>query len=178
MGSPKCSSYDVPKTLRLRLVCHRTDIHLWIDRVPDLDVLRKFHKLVSDLVVNIRVDVYPLHLDAHLACRCGRPEQDTPMDKRCAASACASPQASAPNLQMVRYKGSNDVMRTRTHFAISLGSTSSSTMQGSFPPSSSVTLLRLSAALRITALPAVVDPVIEICEIRGCLTIHSPLEQL
>ena len=48
-------------------------------------------------------------------------------------------------------------------------------MQGSLPPSSSVTFFKVSDAFAITRLPVGVDPVSAIFRIRGCPTIASPV---
>ena len=62
-----------------------------------------------------------------------------------------------------------------TYCAICLGFTSSRTIAGSFPPSSRVISLSSSAASRMTAFPAPVEPVMDMRRMRGCRTIHSPL---
>ena len=54
------------------------------------------------------------------------------------------------------------------------GSTSSSTIAASLPPSSSVMRFKLSAALDMTFLPVAVEPVNEILRMSGCFVIASP----
>lgn len=54
------------------------------------------------------------------------------------------------------------------------GSTSGSTIAGSFPPSSRVSRLRVPAAERMTCLPVSVDPVNAIFRRCGCSLIHLP----
>ncbi len=58
--------------------------------------------------------------------------------------------------------------------AIARGSTSSSTIAASFPPSSSVTRFRFEEALARTFLPVATDPVNEILSMSGCPVIHGP----
>lgn len=62
-----------------------------------------------------------------------------------------------------------------TDGAIAFGSTSSRTTAASLPPSSSVTRLRVEAALAIAFLPVPTEPVRDIFAIPGCLEIHGPL---
>jgi hypothetical protein len=54
------------------------------------------------------------------------------------------------------------------------GSTSSSTMPASLPPSSRVIRLSVCAALAITFWPVAVEPVKEIFRMSGCLVMASP----
>ena len=63
----------------------------------------------------------------------------------------------------------------RTPAAAASRSASSSTMQGSLPPSSRVIFFSCSAALAITFLPVGVDPVRPILRISGWVTIASPV---
>src|SRR5579875_2555914 len=58
--------------------------------------------------------------------------------------------------------------------AMAAGSTSSSTMAASLPPSSRVTRLRSGAAEAATCLPVATDPVKEILAGTGCEVIHAP----
>ena len=57
---------------------------------------------------------------------------------------------------------------------IAATSTSSSTIAGSLPPSSSVTRLRSGAAAAATCLPVATEPVKQILRGVGCDVIHSP----
>ncbi len=54
------------------------------------------------------------------------------------------------------------------------GSTSSSTIAASFPPSSSVTRFNVPAAFAITFFPVATEPVNEILSMVGCSVIHWP----
>ncbi len=54
------------------------------------------------------------------------------------------------------------------------GSTSSSTMPASLPPSSSVIRFRVCAALAMTFWPVAVEPVNEILRMSGCFVMASP----
>ena len=58
--------------------------------------------------------------------------------------------------------------------ATTCGSTSSSTMAASLPPSSSVMRLSVAAALAMTRLPLATEPVNEILSMPGCSLIHCP----
>ena len=58
--------------------------------------------------------------------------------------------------------------------ATAFGSTSSMTIAGSLPPSSSVTRFSVAAALASTFLPVATEPVNEILSMPGCSVIQAP----